>query len=99
MIFIPLFIFLIKMIITVGKIETRLDSLCQKITDVKSQTGDVVEMQSDIRILKLRTDNMEEEVHDLRRGYNVKKSGRPFQNYDDERKRIGEDNNNSNGNN
>lgn len=68
MIFIPLFIFLIKMIITVGKIESRLDNLCQRFIEMKGERDNIVELQSDIRILKLRLDGMEEDISMLR-GY------------------------------
>lgn len=58
-VFIPLFVFLIKLIIEVGTIKGKIDTLTSSHVDTKRAIDAIVECQSDIRILKIRVDNLE----------------------------------------
>lgn len=68
-VFIPVFIFFVKMIIELGSIKTKIDTMYSQIKGSEASVGKVVEQASDIRILKLRVDNVERDVdHIMRRG-------------------------------
>lgn len=68
-VFIPVFIFFVKMIIELGSIKTKIDTLYSQIKGSEASVSKVVEQASDIRILKLRVDNVERDVdHIMRRG-------------------------------
>lgn len=61
-IFIPLFIFFIKLIIEIGVVKGKIDNLSIQSVDTKKAIDAIIECQSDIRILKIRMDNLEREV-------------------------------------
>jgi uncharacterized protein YoxC len=64
-VFIPVFIFFVKMIIELGSIKTKIDTLYSQMKGSEASVSKVVEQASDIRILKLRVDNLERDVDHL----------------------------------
>lgn len=61
-IFIPLFVFFIKLIIEIGVIKGKIDSLNANQIDTKKSIDAIAEIQSDIRILRIRVDNLERDI-------------------------------------
>lgn len=61
-IFIPLFVFLVKLIIEVGNIKGRIETMCNNIEEHKKNVSDINSMKSDIRLIDMRLDNIENEL-------------------------------------
>ena len=68
-IFIPLFIFLIKMIMETANTKTRLDKLDKDVEEVKEKFNLLTELQSDIKVIKNTILRIEKDIVELfRRG-------------------------------
>jgi hypothetical protein len=67
LVFVPVFVFFVKLIIEVGNIKNKLDSIGEQIKETELSIEKIREHESDIRILKLRVDNLEKEKEKGRR--------------------------------
>lgn len=74
LVFIPVLVFFVKLIIEVGTIKSKIDGLNNQIS--KSETGfsKIEEHSSDLRVLKLRMDNLEKDVDHLSKSANPESS-------------------------
>ena len=61
-IFVPLFVFFIKLIIEMGAIKGRLEAMCGNIQEHKKAVDEMIKVQSDINLIKLRLDNIENQM-------------------------------------
>lgn len=69
-IFIPLFVFLVKLIIEVGNIKGKIDAMCLNIEDHKRSVSDMNTVKTDLRLIDMRLNNIEQELRT--------KKGSPF---------------------
>lgn len=61
-VFIPLFIFFIKLIIKFQELNSKLGQLCGHMDDNKKTIADVMDMKGDIREIYYRLDNIERSI-------------------------------------
>lgn len=60
-VFIPIFVFFIKLIIEIGNIKGRIETMCNNIEEHKKSLTDVNSIKTDLKLIDLRLDNIEEE--------------------------------------
>lgn len=61
-IFIPLFVFFVKLIIEIGNIKGKLEAMCNNIEEHKKALDNTNQMHTDLRLINLRLDNIESEL-------------------------------------
>ena len=66
-IFIPLFVFLVKLIIEVGNVKGRIETMCTNIEDYKKTVGDMNSVKTDLRLIDMRLTSIENEIR-LKKG-------------------------------
>lgn len=59
LVFVPVFIFFVKLTIEVGNIKNKLDGIGEQIKETEISIEKIRELASDLRVLKLRVDNLE----------------------------------------
>lgn len=61
-IFIPLFVFLVKLIIEVGNIKGKIETMCDNITKHEKSVSDMIAVKTDLRLIEMRLNNIENEM-------------------------------------
>ena len=61
-IFIPLFVFLVKLIIEVGNIKGKIEAMCDNIEEHKKSVSDMNTVKTDLKLINMRLDNIENEI-------------------------------------
>lgn len=61
-VFIPLFVFLIKLIIEVGNIKGKIDAMCMNIEEHKRSVSDMNSIKTELKLIDMRLDNIDQEL-------------------------------------